>query len=30
MALVTEWNAAALNRRMIRYNFRPKLEWPEP
>ena len=29
MALVTEWNAAALSRSLIRYNFRPKLEWPD-
>lgn len=28
MALVSRWNAATLNRWLIRYNFRPKLEWP--
>jgi hypothetical protein len=28
-ALVSRWNAAALNRWLIRYNFRPKLEWPD-
>lgn len=28
-ALVSRWNAATLNRWLVRYNFRPKLEWPD-
>jgi hypothetical protein len=28
-ALVTRWNSGPLNRWLIRYNFRPKTEWPE-
>ena len=28
MVLVSAWNNAALNQRFLRYNFRPKVEWP--
>jgi hypothetical protein len=28
MMLVSEWNSATLSRRLILYNFKPKLEWP--
>jgi hypothetical protein len=28
MVLGTEWKQRVLNRWLIRYNFRPKLEWP--
>jgi hypothetical protein len=28
-ALVTRWTNAALNRWLIRYNFKPKTEWPD-
>jgi hypothetical protein len=29
MGLVSRWNSACLNRWLIRYNFGPKLEWPD-
>jgi len=28
MVLVSRWNNATLNQRFLRYNFRPKIEWP--
>lgn len=28
MILVSRWNSATLNQRFLRYNFKPKLEWP--
>jgi hypothetical protein len=28
MVLVSRWNSATLNQRFLRYNFKPKLEWP--
>lgn len=28
MLLVSRWNSAALNQRFLRYNFKPKVEWP--
>lgn len=28
-ALVSRWNSATLNRWLIRYNFKPKTEWPD-
>jgi hypothetical protein len=28
MALVSNWNSAAINQHFLRYNFRPKTEWP--
>ena len=28
MALVSRWNSATINRHFLRYNFRPKTEWP--
>lgn len=29
LALISRWNTGPLNRWLIRYNFRPKEEWPE-
>jgi len=29
MMAVSRWNNAVINQRFIRYNFRPKTEWPE-
>jgi hypothetical protein len=29
MIIVSRWNSATLNRRFLRYNFKPKLEWPD-
>ena len=29
MILVSRWNTAVINRHFLRYNFRPKTEWPE-
>ena len=29
MMLVSRWNSAALNQRFLRYNFKPKQEWPD-
>lgn len=29
MILVSRWNSATINQHFIRYNFKPKLEWPE-
>ena len=28
MAAVSRWNSAAINQHFLRYNFRPKTEWP--
>jgi hypothetical protein len=28
MALVSNWNSAAISQHFLRYNFRPKTEWP--
>jgi len=28
MVLVSRWNSATLNQRFLRYNFKPKVEWP--
>jgi hypothetical protein len=28
MVAVSRWNSATLNQRFLRYNFRPKVEWP--
>ena len=28
MVLVSRWNSATLNQRFLRYNFKPKIEWP--
>lgn len=28
MVLVSTWNNASLNQRFLRYNFKPKIEWP--
>jgi hypothetical protein len=28
MALISNWNTAAINQYFLRYNFRPKTEWP--
>jgi hypothetical protein len=28
MALVSRWNSATINQHFLRYNFRPKTEWP--
>jgi hypothetical protein len=28
MVLVSRWNSATINQRFLRYNFKPKLEWP--
>lgn len=30
MMLISRWNSGTLARYLILYNFRPKLEWPEP
>jgi hypothetical protein len=30
MILVSRWNSATLNQRFLRYNFKPKSEWPVP
>ena len=29
MLLVSRWNSATINQRFLRYNFKPKLEWPD-
>jgi len=29
MVLVSRWNSATINRHFLRYNFKPKLEWPD-
>lgn len=29
MIAVSRWNSATLNQRFLRYNFKPKLEWPD-
>jgi len=29
MILVSRWNSATINQHFLRYNFRPKTEWPE-
>lgn len=29
MVLVSRWNSATINQRFLRYNFKPKLEWPD-
>jgi hypothetical protein len=29
LALVSRWNSGPLNRWLVRYNFRPKTEWPD-
>ena len=29
MMLVSRWNSATIDQHFIRYNFKPKLEWPE-
>jgi hypothetical protein len=26
---VSRWNSATINQHFLRYNFRPKTEWPE-
>jgi hypothetical protein len=28
MVIVSRWNSASINQRFLRYNFRPKTEWP--
>jgi hypothetical protein len=28
LVLVSRWNSATINQRFLRYNFRPKIEWP--
>ena len=28
MVLVSAWNSATINQRFLRYNFKPKIEWP--
>jgi len=28
LVLVSRWNSATINQRFLRYNFRPKMEWP--
>jgi hypothetical protein len=30
MIVVSRWNSATLNQRFLRYNFKPKSEWPAP
>jgi hypothetical protein len=30
MVLVSRWNNATIDRHLLRYNFRPKTEWPDP
>ena len=30
LMLVSQWNSGPLARHLLLYNFRPKLEWPEP
>ena len=30
MARVSRWNSATINQYFLPYNFRPKIEWPEP
>jgi hypothetical protein len=29
MVLVSRWNSATINQQFLRYNFKPKLEWPD-
>jgi len=29
MVLVSRWNSATINQHFLRYNFKPKLEWPD-
>jgi len=29
MIRVSRWNSATINQHFLRYNFRPKTEWPE-
>lgn len=28
MILVSRWNSGTVNQRFLRYNFKPKSEWP--
>jgi hypothetical protein len=29
MVRVSRWNNATINQQFLRYNFRPKTEWPD-